>query len=156
MDKRDKKLLCVDFLPQLLESSVCGGDDALRSLLDQLNRCKTVYDQMNCFGILKHDSSRLLLRETYSVVKLVSPCTARFVCLVVTAPSCLCLRKSTFSLCDEPFDSMKRRDGGLQTASHPNGRNVPLDNRLPHSQRLSAFCHPEREGLGARNADELA
>ena len=113
MDKRDKKLSCVDFPPQLLESSVCGGDDALRSLLDQLGHCKTVYDQMNCFGILKHDSARLLLRGTHSVVKLVSPCTARFICLVITAPSCQCLRKSTFSLCSGRFDPMKRRGHGL-------------------------------------------
>lgn len=54
MNNRDKKLACAVFSPPFVESALCDGDDQLPRFLEELRACKTIYDQMNCFGIVKH------------------------------------------------------------------------------------------------------
>ena len=82
-------------IPEKLFTDCCSEESVeLPPLFDKLNKCNTVYEQMNCFGILKQKTRNLKVLCLY-VVEGASKDIYRFVCCLLLLPETQALRKST-------------------------------------------------------------
>ena len=73
-------------IPEKLLADCCSEEsDELSQLFDQLNKCNTVYEQMNCFGILKQKTRSSLGFALISSRRSI-PCYLQICLLLAFAP----------------------------------------------------------------------